>query len=169
MKLLKRSLILSCGVSASALVLAINAGADSFTIVNGQTVTTTQTLDTTGNVGTVEEGGVIDVLTGNGIEGTANGVTVNNAGSVTGGDNTGIFVLGDSTVANSGTATGGQYGIRAAGSDNTITNSEAATGAVGILALGVTSRQVVGLFLEQLRFEYVPALHRLQGRLTVQG
>ena len=33
----------------------------------------------------------------------------------------------------------------------------------------VTSRQVVGLFLEQLRFEYVPALHRLQGRLTVQG
>lgn len=35
--------------------------------------------------------------------------------------------------------------------------------------LDVTSRQVVGLFLEQLRFEYVPALHRLQGRLTVQG
>ena len=34
---------------------------------------------------------------------------------------------------------------------------------VGAL-IGVTSRQVVGLFLEQLRFEYVPALQRLQGR-----
>ena len=137
MKLLKRSLILSCGVSASALVLAINAGADSFTIVNGQTVTTTQTLDTTGNVGTVEEGGVIDVLTGNGIEGTANGVTVNNAGSVTSGDNNGIFVLGESTVTNSGTATGGSYGIAADGDNNKITNSGTATGgSYGILADG---------------------------------
>ena len=138
MKLLKRSLILSCGVSASALVLAINAGADSFTIVNGQTVTTTQILDTTGNVGTVEEGGVIDVLTGNGIEGTANGVTVNNAGSVTSGDNTGIFVLGESTVTNSGMAVGNGFaGIDADGTGNTITNSGSATGGqYGIYAYG---------------------------------
>ena len=136
MKLLKRSLILSCGVSASALVLAINAGADSFTIVNGQTVTTTQTLDTTGNVGTVENGGVIHVTNGNGIEGTANGVTVNNAGSVTSGDSYGIFVLGESTVTNSGTATG-YDGILAFGSGNTITNSGTATGGDnGIFILG---------------------------------
>jgi hypothetical protein len=92
MKLLKRSLILSCGVSASALVLAINAGADSFTIVNGQTVTTTQFLDTTGNVGTLEEGGVIDALD-DGIYGYANGVTVDNAGSVTSADRNAIFVV----------------------------------------------------------------------------
>ena len=33
----------------------------------------------------------------------------------------------------------------------------------------VTSRQVVWLFLEQLRFEFVPVLHRLQGRLAAEG
>ena len=33
----------------------------------------------------------------------------------------------------------------------------------------VTSRQVVWLFFEQLRFEFVPILHRLQGRLAAQG
>ena len=33
----------------------------------------------------------------------------------------------------------------------------------------VTSRQVVRLFLEQLWFEFVPFLHRLQGRLAAQG
>jgi len=33
----------------------------------------------------------------------------------------------------------------------------------------VTSRQVVWLFLEQLWFEFVPFLHRLQGRLAAQG
>jgi hypothetical protein len=128
MDLFKRIIILSCVVSAYALVLPINAGADSFTIVNGQTVTTTQTLDTTGNIGTVEEGGVIRVGTGNGIDGIANGVTVNNAGSVRSFYAYGIFVLGESTVTNSGTATGGQYGIYAEGSNNTITNSGTATG-----------------------------------------
>jgi hypothetical protein len=33
----------------------------------------------------------------------------------------------------------------------------------------VTSRKVVWLFLEQLWLEFVPVLHRLQGRLTAQG
>ncbi len=61
MKLLKRSLVLSCGVSASALVLAINAGANDFKITTADSpVTTTQTLNTTGNVGTVQAGGVIN-------------------------------------------------------------------------------------------------------------
>ena len=32
--------------------------------------------------------------------------------------------------------------------------------------LAVTSRTVVWLFVEQLRFEFVPVLHRLQGRLA---
>jgi len=35
--------------------------------------------------------------------------------------------------------------------------------------LSVTSRQVVWLFLEQLRFEFVPVFHGLQGRLAAQG
>ena len=36
-------------------------------------------------------------------------------------------------------------------------------------SLGVTSRTVVWLFLGQLRLEFVPVLHRLQGRLAAQG
>jgi len=38
-----------------------------------------------------------------------------------------------------------------------------------ILALAVTSRQVVWLFFKQLWFEFVPVLHGLQGRFTAQG
>ena len=37
------------------------------------------------------------------------------------------------------------------------------------LMLAVTSRKVVRLFLEQLRLEFVPVLHGLQGRLAAQG
>ena len=37
------------------------------------------------------------------------------------------------------------------------------------LSLFVTSRQVVWLFLEQLRLEFVPVFHRLQWRLAAQG
>jgi hypothetical protein len=33
----------------------------------------------------------------------------------------------------------------------------------------VTSRKVVGLFPEQFGFEFVPVLHRLQGRFAAQG
>ena len=33
----------------------------------------------------------------------------------------------------------------------------------------VTSRKVIWLFFEQLWFEFVPVLHRLQGRLAAQG
>ena len=35
--------------------------------------------------------------------------------------------------------------------------------------LVVTSRQVIGLFSEQLWLQFVPVLHRLQGRLAAQG
>ena len=35
--------------------------------------------------------------------------------------------------------------------------------------LGVTSRKVVWLLLEQLRLDFVPVLHRLQGRPAAQG
>ena len=35
--------------------------------------------------------------------------------------------------------------------------------------LHITSRKVIGLFLEQLRLQFVPVLHRLQGRLAAEG
>ena len=35
--------------------------------------------------------------------------------------------------------------------------------------VAVTSRKVIGLFLEQFRLQFVPVLHRLQGRLAAQG
>ena len=38
-----------------------------------------------------------------------------------------------------------------------------------IVNLGVTSRKVVWLLLEQLRLDFVPVLHRLQGRPAAQG
>ena len=41
--------------------------------------------------------------------------------------------------------------------------------ATGTATITVTSRKVVWLFPEQLRFELVPILHRLQGRLAAQG
>lgn len=37
------------------------------------------------------------------------------------------------------------------------------------MMLRVTSREVVRLFREQLRLDFVPALHGLQGRLAAQG
>jgi len=140
MNLLKRSFFLSCGASASALVLAINAGATDFTVTPSPPAaitTTPQILDTTGNVGTVEEGGVINVTSGNGIEATADGVTVNNAGSVTSGDDTAIAVMNNSTVINSGSAAGGFAGIFALGDGNTITNSGTAEGDSSYLSLGI--------------------------------
>jgi hypothetical protein len=121
---------LSCGVAASAIMLAQAASADDFTIVAGQPVTTTtQILDTEGDVGTVEAGGVIDVPNGNGIQATADGVIVDNAGDVTGtgAGFAGIRLLNGNTVTNSGTATSGTYGILAE-DDNTVTNSGTATG-----------------------------------------
>ena len=38
-----------------------------------------------------------------------------------------------------------------------------------VVGVTVTSRKVVWLFLEQLRLDFVPALHRLQGRPAAQG
>ena len=144
MNLTKHSLVLFCGLSASGMGVAAKADADSFTITPSPPAAITTTLSLgAGDVGTVEQGGVIDVITGNGIEGTADGVTVNNAGSVTSGDASGISVLGESTVTNSGTATGNGHdvltdsGIFASGNNNTIINSGTATGgSFGILANG---------------------------------
>jgi uncharacterized protein with beta-barrel porin domain len=158
MSKLKLGLILSCSISTPVLILADKALADSFTISPGTTVNLTMSL-ITGEFGTVEEGGVIASTTGNGIEGTADGVIVNNAGSVTGGDFfSGLYVLGNSTITNSGSAiggmgisvdgnntsivtsgitTGGNSGIYAEGDNNTFTNSGMVTGGdQGIISSG---------------------------------
>jgi hypothetical protein len=56
MNRLKRSLVLCCSVLAAVTFLTVNAEAESFTISPSPPApitTTTQTLDTTGDVGTV--------------------------------------------------------------------------------------------------------------------
>ena len=140
MNLRKHSLVLFCGLSASGMSLAAKADAYSFTITpSPPAAITTDTLYLgAGDVVTVEQGGVIDVTSGYGIESTADGVTVNNAGSVTGGSISGIKILNNSTVNNSGngTAEGGYVGIHAEGNSNTITNLGTAAGNVGIGADG---------------------------------
>ena len=141
MQRLKRRFLLSCAVAAWALLLVQHAGADSFTITSGQpTVTTTQILNEPDDVGTVEQGATIDTTPpdgtgGNGIAAAANGVTVINAGSVTGSGvgTAGIHVLDISTIINSGTASG-YFGINAH-NNNTITNSGTADGEAGIYIL----------------------------------
>jgi hypothetical protein len=122
-----RKRILSCGVAAAAVVLAQAAIAGDFTIVNGQVVTTTQVLDTPGDVGTVEAGGTVNVPAGNGIEAGVDGVTITNAGDVTAGGIYGIVAGNANSITNTGTVTGGNYGIVAL-SSNTISNAGAATG-----------------------------------------
>ena len=87
-------------------------------------------------MGTVEQGGTIDVVGGDGISATTNGVTVDNAGSVTGTGLAGIDVLDDSMITNSGTAEGGLVGINV-GSGNTITNSGMVDGGAVGIATGV--------------------------------
>ena len=138
----KLNLSLYCGVALCALLVPEVALASSFTIVNGQTVTTTQTLSTTGDVGTVLQGGTINAPAGDGIISNANGVTINNAGSVTTSGSNGINVniKNSNTVINSGTTTGGFYGIYVQGNFNSITNSGTATSAFyGISAFGIAN------------------------------
>ena len=108
---LNRNWVLSCGVAASAILLAQAAVASDFTIVNGQTVTTTQILNTTGDVGTVQAGGTINVAAGGGIDATVNGVTIINSGTASGSDlfpflSSGIAALDYNAITNSGTAIG---------------------------------------------------------------
>ena len=50
-----------------------------------------------------------------------------------------------------------------------VANSDVIKGYLGLLCLGVTSRKVVWLFPKQLRLEFVPVFHGLQGRLAAQG
>ncbi len=101
--------------------------AQSFTVPNGTTETTTQTL-ADNQTGTVEAGGSISV-TGDNVDGivAGNGNTITNAGSVQTGGNVAnaIDVLDNNTITNSGTLTTlGTGSISIFGEDdNTITSS----------------------------------------------
>jgi len=83
MRLNKRTIVAGL---ASVAILPTAALADSFTIHSGETVTTLQTLSTTGDVGTIELGGTLSFSGGyirrHFILASATGVTVNNAGSI---------------------------------------------------------------------------------------
>ena len=125
MKPIYRHVLLSCSVAVSAFSLARHALAADFTIINGQTVTTTQTLNP-GEVGTVQDGGTIDVSGARGIVGN-DGITVINDGVVKGND-TGIFAYNNNSITNSGHVIGTGFGITTYGSNNTTTNSGTAEG-----------------------------------------
>ena len=106
-------------------------------------VTVTQTLNTPGNIGTVEVLGTINATTGAGIQATADRVTVTNAAKVTapsdgGGSGSGIVVKSYCAITNSssGTVTAGNGAGISAKSNNTITNAGLISGHVGIGAVG---------------------------------
>jgi uncharacterized protein with beta-barrel porin domain len=117
------------GAALGALLISSGAHAASFTIVNGQTATTTQTLNSTGDVGTIESGGAISTSGNLGVFSTGLNNAVNNNGTVTtlGSFASGIVSGGDNaSINNSGTITtsgGGAEGILSDGSGATITNS----------------------------------------------
>lgn len=130
MKPLHCRFILCCGVAISTLALVQHAGADSFTIPNGVTAFGTQVLNTPGDVGTVEAGGGISTLN-IGIQATADGVTINNAGGVVG--ETAILGSNNNTITNSGAVSGYTDGISAI-DGNSIDNSGMIFGtSVGII------------------------------------
>ncbi len=122
--MMKRALVLSGGVALSALMSASPALAGGFTIVSGQTATTTQELKF-GDVGTVQAGGAINSAIA--IDATASGSTVINAGSITATDDA-IYGTSRITSVNSGSIVAGQTGFDL-NNNNFINNSGSITSA----------------------------------------
>ncbi|MEW6647452.1 MAG: autotransporter domain-containing protein [Pseudomonadota bacterium] len=112
----------------AALFVAPVAMAASFEIVDGQTVTTQQTLNNN-ETGVIQSGGSLDTGADTAIDAPGANVTITTDGSITttGGVAYGIQSSGDNaTISNSGSiGTTGltAYGIRATGANTTITNS----------------------------------------------
>lgn len=120
---------LVCGVALGALLSG--AGqllAADFTVVNGQVVTTTQTLTDAGDAGLIEAGGTVSV-NGIGVESSGDNQSVRNNGAIetSGVSGSGIYSSGaDVVITNSGsisTSLGAAIGIYSSGSDAVITNS----------------------------------------------
>jgi hypothetical protein len=145
---LKRTLLSGC---ALALLLPVTAYAADITIPSGTTVTTTQTLTDTGDNGTVDSGGTIDVTDEDGFvldddDQTAinNGTILVNKTLASPPNRAGIGVNGDNArVTNNGTITTSgdlAFGVGSGGDDlivsNTGTINTSGEDAVGILSLG---------------------------------
>ncbi|KLN61853.1 hypothetical protein WH96_06090 [Kiloniella spongiae] len=135
-------------ITVSALTyISISFSAD-FTIINGQTETTTQLLSTDGDVGIVEQGGAISTVgnTNYAIRSDANNAIISSSGTLTTtGDNSfGIFSRGtNANVTNAGsisTQGAATYGIVTNNLNTTISNSGSisTTGNIadGILSVG---------------------------------
>lgn len=123
------------------LVLSAVAGtplhAQSFTITNGQTATTQQTIGP-GGFGLIEALGAINFTGGTAVVSSGDNVNVNNAGSITattGATHNGVNINNFSTVHNSGTITASQYAIYLFG-NNIIVNTGTLTAATAIYADG---------------------------------
>ena len=82
--------------------------------------------------------------------------------------NDGVVLLKDELSADPLASKRVQIGVITFGPVETVTEFVDA-GMWAAPQLTVTSRKVVGLFPEQLRLEFVPVLHRLQGRPAAQG
>lgn len=132
---------------AIALALSSPAYAASFTIENGEVVTTQQTLNDN-ETGTIETGGELNTAA-TAIHAPGSTVTINNSGSVStsGFSGGGILSQGsDATIDNSGSiTTSGSFahGIVSLGSDATIDNSgsinTSGNGAHGIASTGIST------------------------------
>lgn len=109
--------------AALTTAVVVDASAQSFTIVNGQTVNVQQTLGP-GGIGIIEEGGAINVVGVPAILGTDN-ATVDNAGNVTG--LFGIFADNNNSINTSGAIIGLADGISVL-DNNTIYNSGSISG-----------------------------------------
>jgi uncharacterized protein YhjY with autotransporter beta-barrel domain len=128
-----------------------SANADSFTIVDGQVITTTQTLNDN-ETGEIESGGQLNTTGNNnhGIDAPGDNVNINNAGSIstTGDDADGIFSDGiNATITNSGkiSTTGDDaWGIHVEGDQSTISNSGSIS-TTGDDSYGIISEAANGL------------------------
>jgi uncharacterized protein with beta-barrel porin domain len=113
--------LLCLSVSLTLGLRPSTAEAAGFTIRDGETFIQTQQLNA-GETGRVEAGGRIVVGSDFAIEGLGNGVTIENAGAVSG-PMAGILVQNDSLIVNSGTVTGVNLHGIIARDGNTIINS----------------------------------------------
>ncbi|WDR05116.1 autotransporter domain-containing protein [Devosia rhodophyticola] len=122
MVLSKRNLLI--GTAILPLLLTATALAASFTIINGQTETTTQTLNDPNDTGTIEAGGTLATGANPALLMLSTGQSTTNSG----------------TISTSGAAT---YGISSSGATATITNSgtvnTSGNSANGIYSIGATA------------------------------
>jgi outer membrane autotransporter protein len=131
-------------------IFTLSANAADFTISDGQTLTTTQSLSGASEVGIIEKGGALNTTGAHAVSITGSGVQMSNGGgvSVTGNVFHGFVSIGSNTkITNSGivSATGSSSAVFVlAGSDATITNSGtvSATGSIssGFVSIGSNTK-----------------------------